>query len=293
MTYLMLLARYVEEFHLDKFDTLLLHLLQLTADSSQVAKNGADLLDRLIKDIVAERTTSVSEGVEVTTPDTFSLPAFIPLLSERIKTLDPFARMFLISWISVLNSLPDLQLVRYIADFVSGMFRFLSDPNEEVRRMTHSLLKEFLKEIKEIELAKESRREKRRKSALERESKASSIEGSTSSLISRLNINDDDNPISQTSNNPNTEEAASPPPEWHSAVSAQPTSRLSEDLSAEKTELESAIVTRASSIEETVNNGEDDECSIPELDISINYGKITDLLRPYLTSNGIIINFVL
>lgn len=93
--------------------------MQLASDPEPSVKNGAELLDRLIKDIVAESAASYvsvlqhvpekqwdgpedgdeaadQESIEL--PTAFSLPRFIPLLQERIHVLNPFTRSFLVSW---------------------------------------------------------------------------------------------------------------------------------------------------------------------------------------------------
>ena len=51
----------------------------------------------------------------------FSLARFIPLLSERIYVISPYARMHLISWLIVLDSVPDLELVAWLPEFLDGI----------------------------------------------------------------------------------------------------------------------------------------------------------------------------
>jgi hypothetical protein len=51
----------------------------------------------------------------------FSLAKFIPLLSERIYVISPFTRSHLVSWIMVLDSVPDLELVSYLPEFLDGL----------------------------------------------------------------------------------------------------------------------------------------------------------------------------
>jgi hypothetical protein len=80
----------------------------------------------------------------------FNLPRFIPLLRERMRTLNPFTRMFIIQWISILASIPDLELISYLADMLDGLFEYLSDPNADVRRATLHVLDDFLREIKHV-----------------------------------------------------------------------------------------------------------------------------------------------
>ena len=51
----------------------------------------------------------------------FSLAHFVPLLSERIYVISPFARSFLVNWITVLDSVPELELVTYLPEFLDGL----------------------------------------------------------------------------------------------------------------------------------------------------------------------------
>lgn len=129
-------------------------------------KNGAELLDRLIKDIVSESAASyvsvLEEPPEITDeskddleahtnlPTAFSLPRFIPLLKERIWVINPFTRQFLVGWITLLDSIPDLELVTYLPDFLGGILKFLGDQNADVRAATQNCLDKFLNEIKRI-----------------------------------------------------------------------------------------------------------------------------------------------
>ncbi|KAH8592245.1 vacuolar protein 14 C-terminal Fig4p binding-domain-containing protein [Bisporella sp. PMI_857] len=148
------------------------------ADSELSVKNGAELLDRLIKDIVSEsaatyvsvlhtseeKTEKEQETPEgsIDYPTAFSLSRFLPLLKERIYVLNPFTRTFLVSWIMLLDSIPDLELVSYLPEFLGGLFRFLSDPNRDVHVATQSALERFLNEIKRISRIKKGIEESRK-----------------------------------------------------------------------------------------------------------------------------------
>ncbi|KAH6614753.1 vacuolar protein 14 C-terminal Fig4p binding-domain-containing protein [Chaetomium sp. MPI-SDFR-AT-0129] len=141
-------------------------LCKLGADSELSVKNGAELLDRLIKDIVSESAATyvsvleqplayqeddkISPEDSLELPTAFSLKRFIPLLRDRIYALNPFTRTFLVGWIILLDSIPDLELVTYLPDFLSGLLRFLGDPNRDVHVATQGCLDKFLNEIKRI-----------------------------------------------------------------------------------------------------------------------------------------------
>ncbi|RYP06328.1 hypothetical protein DL765_009544 [Monosporascus sp. GIB2] len=135
-------------------------LCKLGADSELSVKNGAELLDRLIKDIVAESAATYVSVLEAKDPDgpddqpdpptAFSLPKFIPLLKDRIGAINPFTRTFLVGWIMLLDSIPDLELVTYLPEFLGGLLKFLSGNNRDVHATTKTCLERFLNEIKRI-----------------------------------------------------------------------------------------------------------------------------------------------
>ncbi|KAI6779673.1 uncharacterized protein J7T54_007716 [Emericellopsis cladophorae] len=153
------------------FNSIFDQLCKLGADSELSVKNGAELLDRLVKDIVSESAASYVSVLESSSdfngddksdfddrsshfPTAFSLPRFIPLLRERIWVINPFTRNFLVGWLTLLDSIPDLELVTYLPDFLSGLLRFLGDPNADVRTSTQTCLDKFLNEIKRISRVK-------------------------------------------------------------------------------------------------------------------------------------------
>ncbi|KAI9838228.1 MAG: hypothetical protein M1838_004619 [Thelocarpon superellum] len=160
--------------------------LQLAADSEMSVKNGAELLDRLVKDIVSESAatyvsvlhqspepaiddSSAHAPQHPDPPTAFSLARFIPLLRERIYVHNAFTRMFLVSWITLLDSIPDLELVFYLPAFLGGLFGFLSDPARDVYVATQGALERFLAEIRRIARIKRGVEVSRRARSLEKE----------------------------------------------------------------------------------------------------------------------------
>ncbi|XP_036400468.1 protein VAC14 homolog [Megalops cyprinoides] len=120
---------------LPHFNVLFDGLSKLAADPDPNVKSGSELLDRLLKDIVTESNK-------------FDLVAFVPLLRERIYSNNQYARQFIISWILVLESVPDINLLDYLPEILDGLFQILGDSSKEIRRTCEVVLGEFLKEIK-------------------------------------------------------------------------------------------------------------------------------------------------
>ncbi|PYI30279.1 hypothetical protein BP00DRAFT_487539 [Aspergillus indologenus CBS 114.80] len=151
-------------------------LSKLASDSELSVKNGAELLDRLVKDIVSESAASHVSVLQLTEkqqadpesledadlPTAFSLPKFIPLLKDRIHVTSPFTRTFLVSWLTLLDTIPDLELISFLPDFLGGLIKFLGDPNRDVNVATQALLDRFLSEIKRIARLKKGIEESRK-----------------------------------------------------------------------------------------------------------------------------------
>lgn len=118
------------------FPELFSALSRLVADSDQMVKDGSELLDRMLKDIVTESSQN------------FNLEAFIPLLKERIYVKNSFVRQYVISWISILNAVPEINMVTYLTDIIDGLFTMLEDNSQEIQRMCETTLTQFLKSIR-------------------------------------------------------------------------------------------------------------------------------------------------
>ncbi|XP_034117781.1 protein VAC14 homolog [Drosophila nasuta] len=111
-------------------------LSRLVTDSDQMVKDGSELLDRLLKDIVTESY------------ETFNLEAFIPLLRERMYVKNAFTRQYVISWISILNAVPDINMINYLTEILDGLFVMLEDNTPEIQRMCENTISQFLKSIR-------------------------------------------------------------------------------------------------------------------------------------------------
>ncbi|KAI3507524.1 hypothetical protein L1887_22511 [Cichorium endivia] len=108
--------------HLEIFDA----LCKLSADSDANVQSAAHLLDRLVKDIVTENNQ----------------------FRERMNLLNPYVCQFLVGWITVLDNVPDIDMLGFLPDILDGLFNMLSDSSHEIRQQADSALSEFLQEIK-------------------------------------------------------------------------------------------------------------------------------------------------
>lgn len=115
------IAKVARGFILPYFNRIFEGLCKLFADTDVDVKNGAQLLDRLIKEIVTES-------------ETFDVEAFIPFLKKYMNRTNAYVRQLLVSWITVLDSVPEIDMLDYLPEFLSGLFSMLSDGNREIRQ---------------------------------------------------------------------------------------------------------------------------------------------------------------
>lgn len=178
-------------------------------------------------------------------PKAFSLQRFLPLLEERINVLNPFTRTFLVAWITLLDSIPDLELVTHLPRFLRGLFKFLSDPNQDVKTATHKILERFLNEMRSIAGVKRGVAESR---------KSMGEDGAKRSVSSVRSAMDDES------------DADSLFPEHRGA--------------GEKDDNESAITGSTEADDEKSIRADDDW--IPGQDVQVDHAKILDILVSFL-----------
>ncbi|KAL7589762.1 hypothetical protein Lser_V15G36482 [Lactuca serriola] len=105
-------------------------LCKLSAKSDPNVQSATRLLDKLVKNIMAD------------------IEEFISLLKEHMNVLNPYVRQFLVGWITVLDSVPDIDILGFLPDFLDGLFNMLSDSSHEIRQQADLALSEFLLEMK-------------------------------------------------------------------------------------------------------------------------------------------------
>jgi vacuole morphology and inheritance protein 14 len=264
-------------------------LCKLVADIENSVKNGADILDRLIKDIVCDKSTNYIsilnnnnpinnklkfkdsptildkngnnlQFYDIQSTKAFSLPKFIPLLKERIYATNTYTRLFIVSWLILLDSIPDLELISYLPSFFDPLLSYLKSPLKDVRIITENFLKLLLQEIKKINEIKLILKQKKLKKSLPSSSYPNNqlnnieivsktnddIDKNNNDNKNNTNINDNDN----NNNNNNN---------------------YNDDDNKDDNN--------------TTDDDDDDDIYIPGQNISIDYPKIIDILVNNLESN--------
>lgn len=163
-------------------------LLVLVTDLELLVKNAADILDRLIKDIVSAKATNYvliiyqkEQPTEITShlvdangvaiqinhpqdvKKAFSLPKFIPTLLERMRVLDPFCKKFMLLWLELFDDIPSLELISFLPTFLEPLLKFLLNlAPADLRMDTENMLKQFLHEVQAIAHVRHEKRRRER-----------------------------------------------------------------------------------------------------------------------------------
>lgn len=113
------------------FDT----LCRLAGDGDQNVRNGGDVLDKLMKDVVSAEPK-------------MDVGSVVLLIRERIHSKDSRVRRFLVAWLQTLHSIPGVALRDFLPEILDGLFSILSDKDEKLQDSTSAVLAQFLASLK-------------------------------------------------------------------------------------------------------------------------------------------------
>jgi vacuole morphology and inheritance protein 14 len=119
---------------LEHFDVLFDKFWKLASDTDPNVRNGAELLDRLMKEIVTA------------TPN-FDLDQLMVLIRERIHAINSSNRRFIISWFHTILKVPSFTITSYIPEVIDGIFKALDDQSPVVKETTTAVLIELMHKL--------------------------------------------------------------------------------------------------------------------------------------------------
>ncbi|MPC44386.1 Protein VAC14 [Portunus trituberculatus] len=131
---------------LSQFNDIFTILVRLATDADQNVKNGSEMLDRIMKDQLS-LTLHFLQDI-VTESASFDLVSFIPVLREKLYANNHWAQTLVVSWVSVLHTVPDVDTLSFLSEILEGLFFILEGPKPEVKKMCEAVVGEFLVSIK-------------------------------------------------------------------------------------------------------------------------------------------------
>ena len=109
------------------------NIAKLASDPDKQCRLGAELLDRLLKDVLLDLDVQ------------FNL--IMPIVSERMHAIHPNVRTLMLSWLQLLISLPNNNLIDYLPLILATLFKYTSDDHEEIRTLTLLFLNTIVKDV--------------------------------------------------------------------------------------------------------------------------------------------------
>jgi len=109
-------------------------LARISADLDPGVKNGAQLLDSLLKDIVADSSN-------------FPIDNFMPILRQHLESSSSCLRHLLIGWIVALDAIAHVGMQAHLKQVLPGVFAMLSDEDPEIRQQADHILAHFLQQL--------------------------------------------------------------------------------------------------------------------------------------------------
>jgi len=130
-----------DEAALPYLNVMFVGVCKLAADVDPDVKNTLDLVDNQLKSMVTHAAQS------------FDTASFVPLLRDHASSTDMYVRRLFVSWVTTLDSVPEINMLEYLPDIMEGLFAMLSDANREVRTDAYDCLEDFLQQIAAVPLA--------------------------------------------------------------------------------------------------------------------------------------------
>lgn len=124
---------------LESFDTIFRPMSDLFADNDQNVKKAVEKLDSLLKTLVVECEANTK---------IFSIHKFMQIIREMVMSSTSHnVQKLLVSWLIVLDSIPNFTLLGYLSCFFEGIFLMLASKMEPVKKSASSFLSDIKKEI--------------------------------------------------------------------------------------------------------------------------------------------------
>ncbi|PHJ16100.1 heat repeat-containing protein [Cystoisospora suis] len=110
---------------------------KLYGDVDHDVRAGILFVDRLLKEIFV---SAVNWGGK---------ESFLLLLVKRCRVKNPFIKLLALSWIALLDSVPDIDMLQYLHLFIESLFEMLADSNRDIRHAADACVASLLEEVRE------------------------------------------------------------------------------------------------------------------------------------------------
>lgn len=117
-----------------RFNAIWCAMAQLKVDVDNHVRDGGDVLDRLLMDVVVESRA-------------LDMAAFMTCIRQHIYSDERVTRQLVVTWMTHLHSLTHVRVTSYLCDTLDGLFCILADNDESLYASCESLLQRLLDSV--------------------------------------------------------------------------------------------------------------------------------------------------
>lgn len=117
----------------------------MNVNPDQEVRNVGLSLDEVMKGSV----NSNLQTIEFLNIPEFNTRDIILKILEKIRANHPSVKILIVTWITFLDSIPDVKIIDYVPEFLPGLFSMLCDKTKDVNQSSEKCIKHFKKEIGE------------------------------------------------------------------------------------------------------------------------------------------------
>eukprot|EP01063_Lacrimia_lanifica_P034429 TRINITY_DN6366_c0_g2_i1.p1 TRINITY_DN6366_c0_g2~~TRINITY_DN6366_c0_g2_i1.p1 ORF type:complete len:740 (+),score=252.70 TRINITY_DN6366_c0_g2_i1:106-2325(+) len=133
-------ARVARGLLLAQFGDIFGGICRLKCNTDRRVLNASDTLDVILRNIATESTA-------------FSAESFVKTVGMHIQRTEPRIRQHVLSWLLLLDSVPEISLLQHLPRFLGGVFAMLADPDAKISGLAKKVLDTYLRRLRECAAA--------------------------------------------------------------------------------------------------------------------------------------------
>eukprot|EP01060_Flectonema_neradi_P026722 TRINITY_DN3596_c0_g1_i1.p1 TRINITY_DN3596_c0_g1~~TRINITY_DN3596_c0_g1_i1.p1 ORF type:complete len:710 (+),score=133.44 TRINITY_DN3596_c0_g1_i1:94-2130(+) len=113
-------------------------MCNLKCDNDRSVQGASDSLDSILRDIATECKE-------------FNVDLFVKTIRTHIHTTNPRIRQYVLSWLMLMDTVPDISLTEDLPQFLEGVMDILGDPERKIASLAEQLLSQYLARLQQMQ----------------------------------------------------------------------------------------------------------------------------------------------
>ena len=113
-------------------------MCNLKCDNERSVQGASDSLDSILRDIATECKE-------------FNIDIFVNTIRTHIQTTNPRIRQYVLSWLMLMETVPDISLTEDLPQFLEGIMDIVGDPERKIANLAEQLLSQYLTRLQDMQ----------------------------------------------------------------------------------------------------------------------------------------------